>query len=101
MTGADVADEQVTIGELGRRMDRVEGAVTRGFDRLAERLDRDYVTVAVYAADRAADQARIAKLEARADGDSQRAWQTRLSLTLALLSVPASVATAWLVSQIT
>ncbi len=101
MKGADVVDEQVTIGEIGRRMDRVEEAVTRGFDRLTERLDRDYVPVAVYAADRAADQTRIAKLEARADSDTQRAWQARLSLSLALLSVPASIVTAWLVAQLT
>lgn len=93
-------EEQVTIGELGRRMDRVEEAVTRGFDRLTERLDRDYVGVALYAADRAADRARMAKLEARAEGDAQRAWQSRLSLMVALLSVPAGIITAWLVTKI-
>lgn len=93
-------EEQVTIGELGRRMDRVEDTLTRGFDKLTARLDRDYVQIAVYAADRNADNARLAALEAESAGAKQRIWQIRLAMYASLLSVPVGVITAWLVTRL-
>jgi hypothetical protein len=94
-------DAEITIGELGRRLDRLETTVATGFERLATRLERDYVQVAVYATERAADLARIASLEAETATRGQQRWQTRLALTAALLSVPTSVIAAWLTAALT
>lgn len=81
-------------------MDRVEDALTKGFDKLATRLDRDYVQIGVYAADRGADNARLAALEAQSAVAQQRAWQIRLSLYASLMSVPVGIVTAWFVSRL-
>lgn len=94
---------EVTIGELDRRVDRLERAMEAGFQGLREEIQRlSFVSAAVYAADRSADQERIRRLEADLTEErdartgaeqavQQRAWQSRWSLIVALIGLPLSV----------
>jgi hypothetical protein len=89
-----------TLGELARRMDRLETTMAAGFDRLAGRLEHDYVQLGVYASERSSLEGRVAALEAAEAARRGQSWQLRLSLAAALMSVPTSVIAAWLVSSL-
>lgn len=93
----------LTIGEVGRRVDRLDAEVRAGFRQVAEQISGlAFVPAAVYAADRSAEGERLRRLEkdlkeeteARETAErtaSQRAWQARLSLLMAMLGLPLSV----------
>ncbi|MFI6760596.1 hypothetical protein ACIBF5_15820 [Micromonospora sp. NPDC050417] len=95
--------DPVTLGELGRRVDRVDVEMRNGFQQLREELrGLTFVPAAVYAADRSGDHERMRRLEgdlkeeitAREEAEKvagQRAWQSRLSLTLAIVGLPISI----------
>jgi hypothetical protein len=103
----------VTLGELARRVERIDGRVERmdtgmrsGFDALREEISRlSFVSREVYEASRGGDSARFDRLEAdlheegaarkaseeRAD---QRDWQVRVALGVALFGALLSVVVA-------
>lgn len=93
----------ITLGEVGRRVDRLDHEMRAGFTRVAEQVAAlTFVPAAVYAADQSATAEKIRRLEADLRGEeeerrtaeqtaSQRAWQARLSLIMALLGMPLSV----------
>lgn len=93
----------ITLGEVGRRVDRLDSEMRAGFQKVAEQIaGLSFVPAAVYAADRSAEAERARRVEAdlreeiRAresaeQTSGQRAWQARLSLILALVGLPLSV----------
>lgn len=103
----------VTLGEVARRVDRVETEMKAGFKAVQEQIAAlSFVPSAVYAADRAADLERHRRLEAdlreetreRRDAEktaAQRGWQTRLSLALAVIGPPLSALGAFIVARTT
>lgn len=98
-----MADSDVTTGELGRRVDRLETGMQTGFAALADQLrSLQFVPIGVYTSDRSGDMERINRLEAdlrsereaREESEkvaSQRAWQSRWSLITAAVGVPLAV----------
>ena len=104
MTGLGAGlPEDMTLGELARRVDRIDSEVRDGFAGVREEIrSLAFVHPAVYAADRQADGQRFARIErdlteeknAREDAErmaAARAWQARFSLVMALLGLPISV----------
>ena len=98
-----MSPDDVTLGEVDRRVGRLEQRVDSGFKELKEEIARlSFVPAAVYAADRAGDAHRLAALEAdlalesrdrRAAEDNarHRSFQARLALVVAALGIPASI----------
>lgn len=95
--------KDITLGELGRRVDRVEVEMRAGFDSMRQQIERlAFVPAGVYAADKSAEGQRIqriedalereveARVEAQKTAD-QRAWQSRWSLVMALIGMPLTV----------
>lgn len=97
------AANHITLGELGRRADRLDQEMRLGFDSLRNEIQRlNFIPSGVYAADRSADQERIRRLEQDLSTEvkeresalaesNQRAWQARLSFILALIGLPVSI----------
>lgn len=83
---------EVTLGEVGRGLDRVEREMRDGIAAIrAEIKALAFVPAAVYAADQVGNRERIERLE-EADKDArQRAWQSRWSIVLALIAMPISI----------
>lgn len=110
-------ESEVTLGELGRRVDRLDTEMQAGFRSMREEIQRlAFVPAAVYAADRSGDHERLRRLEqdlseeteARRTAEqaaTQRAWQARWSLILAAIGVPfgvvASVLAGIIVARLT
>lgn len=91
MTGQD----EVSTGELSRGLARVEDEMKAGFAQLRRELAAmTYVQPAVYAADQAATRDRLVRLEQAEQVAQQRAWQARLSLILAFISLAGALAVA-------
>ena len=102
-----MAEDEVSNGEITRRLDRtdaeVRGLATEmraGFQGISEKMERlAFVPAVEYAANRAADQERIRRLEGSLEKAEQRGHQARWAVGLAVaglpLSVAAGVATAW------
>lgn len=109
--------DDVTLGELARRVDRMDREMQAGFAGLHEKIDRlAFVPAAVYAADQAsylerqsAQVDRIKRIEADLLGEEaarkaaedradQRGWHVRVALGVAMfgafLSVISAVVTA-------
>lgn len=99
--GLDVDD--MTIGELSRRVDRLDTEMKAGIQAVREDIQRlQFVPAAVYASDRSGDAERVRRLEAdlieeRREREAekgtadQRAWQARLSLIMAMVGLPISL----------
>ena len=80
-------DDDVTLGELARRVDRLETAMTEGFRELRDEIrNLAFVPAGVYASDQSALRERIQQLEKRADRVDNRAWHVRASLLIAAFS---------------
>jgi hypothetical protein len=94
---------EVTLGEVARGLGRVEREIEVGFQAIRQEIKSlSFVPAAVYSADKVAQHDRIGRLEEdleeekvlRRDAEalsSQRAWQSRWSLLLALFGMPISV----------
>lgn len=103
----------VNLGEVTRRVDRLETRMDAGFQALSDKMERlAFVPAAVYAADRAADQESVRRLEADLRQEAQerkvaqekadqRAHQVRWSLILAGLGVPLSVVAGVVTAHVT
>lgn len=108
-----MAEADVTTGELGRRVDRLETAMTTGFATLADQIrGLQFVSAGVYASDRAADVERMSRLEDDVQGErrareeaqraaDQRAWQSRWSLIAAAVGVPFGIVGSVIAAVIT
>lgn len=83
--------DEVTTGELARRMDRLEMAV----HDVGGKLDQ-LVQPATYVSDKNAIEARLARVERRSDVADARAWQTRLAIVVAFLSCLLPIVLAYL-----
>lgn len=95
--------QDVTLGELARRVDRLDSAMVAGFATMqAELRGLAFVPAAVYSADRVTDDLRVSRLESdllaervgREEAEriaAQRAWQARLSMVMAFVGLPLSV----------
>lgn len=93
----------VTLGEVVRRVDRLDREMMAGFASMREELrGLAFVPAAVYSADRVADDLRFRRLEddlvaeraGREEAErvaDQRAWQARLSVVMAFVGLPLSV----------
>lgn len=92
----------VNLGEVTRRVDRLETRMDANFQALSDKMERlAFVPAAVYASDRTADQERIRRVESDLAEAEQRGHQARWSLILAGLGVPLSVAASVLASHLT
>jgi hypothetical protein len=106
------APADITLGEVGRRVDRLDQEMRAGFAKVAEQLaGLAFVPAGVYAADQSAMAERMRRLEADLRDEeaarraaeqtaSHRAWQARLSLVMALLGLPLSVLGAVVVALV-
>lgn len=102
----------VTLGEVARRVDRVETEMRTGFREVKEEIARlSFVPAAVYAADRSADAHRLTRLEDDLEAEKQarqsaeqsaahRGWQARLSLGVAMMGIVLSPAAAFLAAKV-
>ena len=94
---------EVTLGEVSRGLSRVEREMQAGFSTMRAEISRlSFVPAQVYASDSAAYRDRMDRVEAalrdegqlRHEAESladQRAWQSRLSIMLALVGMPLSI----------
>ncbi len=93
----------ITTGELGRRVDRLDREMKAGFESLHNEIRTlQFVPAAVYAADRSADQERLRRMEqdlvderhereGEAKESEKRAFTARWSLITALIACPLAV----------
>ncbi len=100
MTGTDNND--VTPGELGRRVDSVEKSV----DRLREKVEQQhketllamrdlrFVPVELYTSEREADRREVSEMKANLAAQQSRSWQVKLALVSAGLSLFVTVMAA-------
>jgi len=105
--------DDVTIGEVARRVDRIDDRVERmdadmhtGFDSLRQAIGKlSFVSHEVYDTSRGADVARFGRLEADLRDEEaarktseeraeQRDWQVRVALGVALFGAVLSVVVA-------
>jgi len=77
-------DDDVTLGEVVRRVDRLENAMVEGFRELRDEIrSLAFVPAGVYASDQSAMRERVDRLESRADQADNRAWHVRAALLVA------------------
>lgn len=82
-----VDKDDVTLGELGRRVDRLESQMWAGFEGIrAELRGLAFVPAGVYASDQAACNMRINRLEENYKTNDARSWQVKLAVIAALFS---------------
>ena len=79
-------DEAVTIGELGRRIDRLEQAVQGSFKAIDDRLSTHVVSRDYYDGRHAAVTDRLARLEAVQAVRNARWWAVGVAVAAALLT---------------
>lgn len=80
-------NDDVTLGELGRRVQRLESQMSAGFEAMrAELRSLAFVPSGVYASDQAAVNMRIARLEDTNKVLEHRGWQVRLAIIAAIFS---------------
>jgi hypothetical protein len=102
--GVDPADgTEVTLGEVSRGLSRVEREMHAGFAAMRAEIGMlSFVPSQVYAADMMAYRDRLERAEVaiRSEselrretetGASQRAWQGRIGILLALVGMPLSI----------
>lgn len=94
---------EVTLGEVSRGLARVERQMHDGFAAIRAEIGKlSFVPAQVYAADSLAYRDRMERIEgalrdeaeARREAEAlagQRAWQSRLSMGLALIGLPLSI----------
>lgn len=94
--------DDVTLGELARRVDRLETTMQAGFAQLGEKMDRlPYVQAGTYESDKDATRDRLTKVETAQDRHDGRAWQVRTSVMVAAMGVPMSVIASVFASVLT
>lgn len=102
--GVDPADStEVTLGEVARGLGRVEREMHLGFSAIRAEIGKlSFVPAQVYAADMVAYRDRMERIEENAAREaelrheaeavaSQRAFQSRWSVVLALIGMPISI----------
>lgn len=103
------ADDDISMGELGRRINRLEGAVERGFSGVHRRIDElAYVEHGVYEADKQTVQIQIVELakdikelqEANKQRAQEAAANRRLTITAFAAPLIVGVAVAVIVAAI-
>jgi hypothetical protein len=94
---------EVTLGEVARGLNRVEREMHEGFAAIRREIGHlSFVPAAVYSADMVAYRERMERVEAGlaeeislrredAQTSSQRAWQSRWGIALALIAMPISI----------
>lgn len=87
--------DDVTLGELGRRVDRLDDQMNKGFEAMRNEIrNLSFVPAGVYASDQGATNQRINRLEQRSDTAEQRGWQVRVAIIMAVFSTLLTVVVA-------
>jgi hypothetical protein len=82
----------VTTGELSRGLSRVEREMQAGFTAIRDEIRAlAFVPAAVYASEMTAVRERVKRVEEAGETADQRAWQARLAITLAVVSMLLSI----------
>ena len=102
-----------TLGEVSRGLGRVEREMREGFTAIRTEIGKlGFVPAQVYASDQAAARDRLVRIEEslREEADlrreaetsaAQRAWQSRWSVTLAMIGMPISIIGAVIAALVT
>lgn len=92
-TVVDVSDDDVTIGEVSRRLDRLEASDQRSFRALDDRMASSLVTRDYYDGRQQSMGERIKRLEDLEAKRQARWFQVQLAIAVAILTALASLVT--------
>lgn len=94
------ASDDLTVGEVGRRLDEMRGYIKEGFDQVNARFDKiDVVSSGEYRAHREADKARFEGVEEDVKEIQRRAWGNVKVALAGLVTIGSSVIGAVLTAR--